>query len=117
MIDTSPNGRTLRHRPSGDPSPHPPDGPRPPTTCGFFQGLTLDERVGVVMALRPGWSVEEIAQAVGVCTRTVQRSGSYQRLRAMQRARMSVPSKFRGRVRRRIETQDQDDLNRDDCAA
>ena len=88
--------------PSDAASPFPPDNHKFHAFLDFFSQLTPSERVAVVKAYRPCWTVREIAETCGVSERTVLRSPSYRRLRAIDRARMPAQSKWRGATHRRI---------------
>jgi IS30 family transposase len=84
-------------------SPPPPDDHEILAFLDFCRQLTRNERIAVVKSYRPKWTVREIADACGVSERTIIRSPSYRRLRAIDQSRPSAQSKWRGRAHRRID--------------
>jgi hypothetical protein len=68
----------------------------------FFRQLTLEERIALVKSFRPTWTVVQIACTCAVSERTILRSPSYRRLRAIDLAK-PAQSKWRGRTHRRID--------------
>lgn len=86
----------------GGHGPEPPDDHRGQAFVTFCQELTLDQKITFVKCHRPEWTVRQIADLLGISTRTVLRSPGYRRLRAIDRARPPAQSKWRGRTRRRM---------------
>ena len=83
--------------------PDPPDDHPVLAWLDFFRQLTPNERVAVVKTYRPEWTVRQIAFTCAVSERTVIRSPSYRRLRAIDQSRPAAQSKWRGRTHRRID--------------
>jgi DNA-directed RNA polymerase specialized sigma24 family protein len=98
MPVTSPTGGGTLHCP-----PFPaPDDHEILAFLDFCRQLTLEERIAVVKSYQPTWTVRQIAKTCGVSDRTVLRSESYRRLRAIDRERPAAQAKWRGRTQNRI---------------